>query len=172
MYPKTTISYLEKHRTFFPHLGFITIVGILVLSCAGPSITPSRPSRLQDPKQAQLYDHAQTFSGTPYRLGGDDRSGMDCSGLVVRLYRDVYNLYLPHSTAELYQTGLAVSLRSLEVGDLIFFREERGAAPSHVGVYLGNAAFIHASSTNGVIVSKLTETYYQKRFAGARRIEK
>ena len=172
MYRKTTISYPEKQRTIFPHVGFITAVGICIFSCAGPLITPSRPSRLKDPKQAQLYDHAQTFSGTPYRLGGDDRSGMDCSGLVVRLYRDVYDHYLPHSTAQLYQRGSAISLRSLEVGDLIFFRETRGAAPSHVGVYLGNAAFIHASSTNGVIVSKLTETYYQKRFAGARRIEK
>jgi len=95
---------------------------------------------------------------------------MDCSGLVVRLYDDVYGMKLPHSTIALYKKGNTISLRSLEVGDLIFFQEERGTKLSHVGVYLGNSIFIHASSSKGVIRSSLKEKYYRKRYVGARRI--
>jgi probable lipoprotein NlpC len=134
-------------------------------------MTTSRSrSGLNNPKKSLLWDHAQTFLGTPYRLGGSDRSGMDCSGLVVRLYRDVYGIKLPHSTDDLYRKGHTVSLRALDAGDLVFFRETKGTNPSHVGVYLGEGHFIHASSTRGVILSGLKDVYYKKRVVGVRRI--
>ena len=144
--------------------------GILLNSCTNSLITSAPRSKFKNQKQARLWHHAQTFLGTPYRLGGINRSGMDCSGLVVRVYRDVYGIKLPHNTLELIKKGSGVSLRSLEVGHLIFFRTERGTQPSHVGIYLGKGVFIHASRSEGVILSKLKKSYYKRRFTGARKI--
>ena len=95
---------------------------------------------------------------------------MDCSGLVVRIFKDAYDITLPHSTAKLYQEGYIITLGVLEIGDLVFFDTNRNRSPDHVGIYLGNYDFIHASSKRGVIASKISDPYYQKRLLGARRI--
>ena len=146
------------------------ILSTILTSCTSTMTTSRSRPDLNNPKKAQLWDHAQTFLGTPYRLGGSDRSGMDCSGLVVRLYRDVYRIKLPHNTYDLYKKGNTVSLRGLQVGDLVFFRETKGTNISHVGVYLGDGLFIHASSTRGVVLSRLKDAYYKNRIVGACRI--
>ena len=163
--------FLYHVKTKYFHIFYIlSFLGIFLTSCTSPLTKPASRPHFKNEKQTKLWHHAQTFLRTPYRLGGSDRSGMDCSGLVVRLYNDVYGLRLPHSTWQLFQTGNAVSLHAIEVGDLVFFREDRGLKLSHVGVYLGNNTFIHASTSRGVILSSLKERYYQKRYAGARRI--
>jgi cell wall-associated NlpC family hydrolase len=95
---------------------------------------------------------------------------MDCSGLVVRLYQDIYGTRLPHKTRDLYVRSSPVPPRVAEVGDLVFFRIGTGAQPAHVGVYMGRGEFIHASSSRGVILSRLDETYYRQRFMCFRRI--
>jgi cell wall-associated NlpC family hydrolase len=143
---------------------------VMLCGCAGMMGDASTESGIRNPHDARLSEHARSFIGISYRLGGSGRAGMDCSGLVVRLFSDVHRLSLPHSTAALRKIGNPVTLRSLKIGDLVFFREERGKTPSHVGVYLGNGTFIHATVSRGVIVSKLNETYYRKRYAAARRI--
>lgn len=157
---------MKFYRQLYPHI----LLALILMSCTGTMTTSRSRPDLKNPKNALLWDHAQNFLGIPYRLGGSDRSGMDCSGLVVRLYRDVYGIKLPHKTHQLYRKGHAVSLRALEVGDLIFFRETKGTNPSHVGVYLGDGQFIHASNTRGVILSGLKDAYYKKRIVGVRRI--
>lgn len=157
---------MKSYRHLYPHV----LLALILMSCTGTMTTSRSRPNLNNPKKALLWDHAQNFLGTPYRLGGADRSGMDCSGLVMRLYRDVYGIKLPPSTHELYRKGHAVSLRALEVGDLVFFRETKGTNPSHVGVYLGDGLFIHASSTRGVILSGLKDVYYKKKVIGVRRI--
>ncbi|MFH1941746.1 MAG: C40 family peptidase [bacterium] len=148
----------------------IILLGMNFSSCTH-SITRSstRPS-FKNQDQARLWRHAQTFLGIPYVFGGSTRAGMDCSGLVVRLYNDVHGIKLPHNTTELYHLGTAVSLRSIELGYLIFFKKVRGTQPSHVGVYLGDGRFIHATESQGVIMSSLKESYYQDRFLGVRKI--
>ena len=139
--------------------------------CAPFTAPPHVPTK-GHAERSFLIAEVRSYLGTPYRYGGSDRSGMDCSGLVVRLYRDVCNLHLPHRTIALFRMGTAVSFRSLEPGDLIFFREAPGLEPSHVGVYTGNGRFIHASGSRGVISSRLSESYYRRRYAGARRIHR
>lgn len=157
-----------KNR-FLPLYAFFQT--ILFFSCTGYSIrTPSSP-RFTNENQRRLWHHAQSFLGIPYKPGGSDQSGMDCSGLVVRIYRDIYAIQLPHNSSELYKMSRLVSVRSLAIGDLVFFREAKGTQPSHVGIYLGNGTFIHASESKGVIRSNLKEKYYQKRFVSARRID-
>lgn len=120
--------------------------------------------------QERLVSQARAYVGVPYRYGGMSRSGMDCSGLVVRLFREACDIRLPHGTDKLWAAGTAVPLRSMAAGDLVFFRIARESVPSHVGVYLGRGRFIHASSSSGVIISQLTEDYYRKRFMGVKRI--
>jgi cell wall-associated NlpC family hydrolase len=118
----------------------------------------------------ELWHYAKTFLGTPYRYGGSDHYGMDCSGLVIRIYRDVYGIYLPHKTTALYVQGSWVSSAELQIGDLLFFQEREKTLPSHVGIYMGEGRFIHASTSKGVILSNMKNSYYRRRFVGARRI--
>ena len=146
------------------------IITIILLSCTGTYSGPSNEPGFRDRKQSELWHYARTFLGTPYRYGGISNSGMDCSGLVVRLFKDIYGLHLPHRTADLYHKGKNVSIRALTVGDLLFFRENRGSRPSHVGVYMGNNSFIHTSTSKGVILSSLKNKYYKNRYIGARRV--
>ena len=154
----------------FVHIVFFSLLGFL--SCSDGSLIHPSSRTVRVRESGTFSQHASTFLGTPYRLGGTSRSGMDCSGLVVRLYADVYNIPLPHSTSRLSEIGHPVTLRSLETGDILFFREERGRKPTHSGIYLGENAFIHATVSKGVIISQLTEPYYSRRYAGARRIIK
>lgn len=160
----------QKKLIVFLYIHICICLIIIHMSCTTTMRSSYQPPRFKTRKQSQLWDHAQTFIGIPYRYGGSTRSGMDCSGVVVRLFLDVYGLRLPHKTSALYTKGVAVSIRSLQVGDLVFFRYDAQPTPSHVGVFLGNGVFIHASSSKGVILSGLDDGYYKKRYAGARRI--
>ncbi|HHS13105.1 MAG TPA: peptidoglycan endopeptidase [bacterium] len=121
------------------------------------------------PNGESIVLEAKQFLGTPYSAGGSHKEGMDCSGLVVRVFSQASGKSMPHSADRLFKMGRPVSLRSLQQGDLVFFRENRGDTVSHVGIYLGNMEFIHAS-LRGVIISRLDSAYYQSRFAGARRL--
>ncbi|MBN2031605.1 C40 family peptidase [bacterium] len=160
---------------FIHHQGNIQIlffhIIITFMIFLGCSTTVNRRRTESYPHdRTQLQQYAESFLGTPYQYGGTDRSGMDCSGLVVRIYKDIYGLNLPHSTEELNKRGTPVHLRSAEVGDLVFFRENRRSPPSHVGIYMGQDTFIHVSSSQGVILSSLEDDYYRIRFYEIRRI--
>ncbi len=148
----------------------IFISSIIISSCSSTMSSSSLKRRPGTGKQIRLQEHAQSFIGIPYRYGGTSRRGMDCSGFVIRIFLDVYGMRLPHKTSALYRKGVRVTVRSLRTGDLVFFQDPGKAEPSHVGVYLGDGRFIHASSSSGVIISGLTEKYYRTRFVGARRI--
>ena len=105
--------------------------------------------------------------GTPYRYGGQSRAGMDCSGFVRTLMREALGVELTRSTSSQVEEGVSVAKEDLFPGDLVFFRR-RGTR--HVGVYLGEGEFIHASSSNGVIVSRLDEDYYERHYWTSRRV--
>ena len=115
---------------------------------------------------------ALSLLGTPYRLGGNSpETGLDCSGLVNLVYRQAVSLHLPRDSASLSQIGQPLEKPALQAGDLVFFNT-LNRAYYHVGIYIGEDRFVHASSskTGSVALSSLNESYWAARFDGARRV--
>ncbi|MXP48951.1 endopeptidase [Pantoea sp. Eser] len=119
---------------------------------------------------AQLNDQLGNWRGTPYRYGGMSRNGVDCSGFVYLTFRDKFALQLPRTTAAQSDIGTRISKDYLLPGDLVFFKTGRGENGLHVGIYDTDNAFIHASTSQGVIRSSLDNVYWRKLFWQARRI--
>ncbi len=109
--------------------------------------------------------------GTPYLYGGTTQRGMDCSGFALVVYRNVYNIDLERVTVNMAQHTQRVNRRNLREGDLVFFRINKRKV-SHVGIYISNNKFVHASSSRGVVVNDLDEEYYAKRFAFGGRVRR
>ena len=114
------------------------------------------------------------YIGIPYKWGGTTRSGMDCSAFTRAAFRETYGIELPRTSKQMYQLGRFLPNRQeLRPGDLVFFKDTfAGAGISHVGVYLGDGEFAHASSSKGVTITPLNNPYFTKRYAGGRRIER
>lgn len=112
-----------------------------------------------------LFREAASWLGTPYRYGGQSRKGVDCSGLVNQIYQHVYHHSLARSSKKIAaQNCRKIGKNKLDSGDLVFFntskRKRKGI--NHVGIFLKNGYFIHASTSRGVIISHLKEDYYRK----------
>lgn len=118
-----------------------------------------------------LFSSIEEWFGVPYVLGGNTKTGIDCSGFVVNVYKKVFNKTLPRTVA--YQKSVGVPVKGkLQPGDLVFFNIH-GNRVSHVGIYVFDGKFIHAASAGpevGVIKSSLNESYYKRRYVYARRI--
>jgi cell wall-associated NlpC family hydrolase len=112
---------------------------------------------------------AVSFLGAPYEYGGNGKNGIDCSGFTAQVYQKAARLSLPRSAREQFRMGVEVERDSLQFGDLVFFNTT-GRAPSHVGIYIEDYLFAHASVSSGVTISSLESTYYKGRYVGARRI--
>ncbi len=118
-------------------------------------------------KNAQLYIESASWIGTSYKYGGKSRSGVDCSGLTGLIYKNVYGKNLSRSSAGILQDNCSkIKKSSLKEGDLVFFRTDgkKSSTPNHVGIYLKEDKFIHASTSKGVIVSSMTQDYYVRTF--------
>lgn len=112
------------------------------------------------------------YLNTPYKFGGESKTGIDCSAFTQTVFSDVLSVPLLRSAREQFTEGARVTNeKSLEFGDLVFFDTGRRVKPGHVGIYIGDGLFAHASSSFGVIVSSLDDEYYANRFMGGRRIE-
>lgn len=111
-----------------------------------------------------LLREVASWLGTPYRYGGTTKRGADCSGFAKAVYREVYGINLERVTVNMAQNSRRVNKRNLREGDLVFFRINSRRI-SHVGIYLSNNKFVHASTSRGVIVSDLGEDYYSRNFA-------
>lgn len=99
----------------------------------------------------KLYLEASEWIGTPYRAGGDNKRGTDCSGLTCQLYKKVYHTKLPRSTDTQKKESNKITKRNLREGDLVFFTSSRsGKRVAHVGIYLKNGKFIHAVPAKGL----------------------
>ncbi len=108
-----------------------------------------------------------TNAGWPYRLGGTSRRGIDCSALVQHVFNDTFRLALPRSTGEQVHQGTPIARDELQAGDLVFFRPP--GAYDHVGIYVGDGYFLHASTSQGVKLSRLENAYWRRHYWQARR---
>ena len=111
---------------------------------------------------------AKKYVGVPYLWGGSTPSGFDCSGFVQYVFK-AHGISLPRVSRDQYTAGYAVSKASLKPGDLVFFNTS-GSGVSHLGIYLGNDQFIHASTSKGVVITQLSSSYWTSRYVGARRV--
>jgi len=119
-----------------------------------------------------LYNFIDDWYGVRYRLGGNDKSGIDCSAFVQRLYDQVFCTNLLRTAIEQFSSSIFVGNKdSLKEGDLVFFHTRKSRI-THVGIYLKNSYFVHASSSQGVVISSLNDEYWHSRFAGAGEILK
>lgn len=125
-----------------------------------------------DDKNIPLYVQCASWIGTKYRYGGDTKKGTDCSGMVKNIYYKVYRKTISRSTKTQYADSKKIAKNKAVPGDLVFFAtSKKKNTPTHVGIYLKDDKFIHASSSKGVIVSSLNENYYKKNFINIRRIK-
>lgn len=116
----------------------------------------------------EIIATAKKYIGVPYVWGGSTPSGFDCSGFVQYVFR-AHGITLPRTSSEQYSVGSWVSKSKLQPGDLVFFNTS-GKGVSHVGIYIGNHEFIHASTSKGVVISSLDNVYWAARYYGARKV--
>ncbi|MDR0217394.1 MAG: C40 family peptidase [Enterobacteriaceae bacterium] len=154
---------------------FCLLFSLFLIGCSNPvsqSNLPPLRAELSDPivVMAQLRTQLEQWQGTPYRYGGMDRRGIDCSGFVYRTFHDRFSIALPRTTSEQTQLGTRISKKDLMPGDLVFFKTGSGKDSLHVGIYDINNEFIHASTSKGVMRSSLDNVYWRRVFWQARRI--
>jgi len=135
-----------------------------------PIVKPSEETTLS----IKIIDYAKQFQGVRYKFGGTTKKGMDCSGLVHESF-SAYNIQLPRISRDMAKRGKKISLNTVIPGDLLFFKtKNKRNAINHVGLVIasstGNIKFIHVTTSKGVIISSLSENYWNNSFAEARRI--
>ncbi len=132
-------------------------------------ITPSAYAlKNTKPTASAIIATAKKYIGVPYVWGGSTPGGFDCSGFVQYVF-NAHGISLPRTSKEQYSVGTKVSKSNLKAGDLVFFDTE-GNGVSHLGIYIGNNQFIHASTSKGVTITSLSNTYWAPRYYGAKRI--
>lgn len=157
----------------------ICLVLLTLVGCAGTgshiqesaSVVPAAETvDMRDSDRVrQLLEHQYAeWQGTPHRLGGNSRRGVDCSGFVQQTFASRFGLELPRSTNSQATLGATVSRDQLQPGDLVFFKT--GFKKRHVGIYKGDTQFLHASSSQGVSVSSLNNQYWASNYWQSRRV--
>ena len=139
-------------------------VSAATLQSSSNYIGPSASS-----KASKIIASAKQYLGVPYVWGGTSPSGFDCSGLVYYVFRQ-HGISLNRTAETQYKHGSFVAKGSLQPGDLVFFQNTYKAGISHVGIYIGGGQFIHASSSQGVTISALSNSYWSSHYYGARRV--
>lgn len=147
------------------------ICSLLIASCASSRSSSSYPQLQNSPMViSELQSQERVWRGTPYRLGGNSREGIDCSAFVQRTFAEKFAINLPRETKAQTTVGIKIKKSQLKPGDLLFFKTNWGGNNLHVGIYSGDHQFVHASTSQGVITSSLNNPYWKKHFYQARRL--
>jgi cell wall-associated NlpC family hydrolase len=153
---------------------FLTTACTTTPKQATPSFPRPTHSQVSNPQshdvkiENRLREEYRRWQGTRHRLGGTNSRGIDCSGFVKAVYKDVFNVDLPRTTKAQLKQGRSVPFKQLRAGDLVFFQPP--TYPRHVGIFLSDSEFVHASKNKGVTLSKIDQTYWGKYYWTARRI--
>ncbi|USK62402.1 NlpC/P60 family protein [Peribacillus asahii] len=139
------------------------IVGVNTYKALG--ITKKTYKKASTNSSTTLINNAKKYLDVPYVWGGSTPKGFDCSGFLKYVFEESTDVNLPRTVAEIYKKGTKVS--SPEVGDLVFFETYKPGA-SHAGIYIGDNQFIHSSSSKGVGISSMNNSYWSKRYLGAK----
>ncbi len=115
----------------------------------------------------ELLDFYSEWEGVEYKLGGDSKNGIDCSGFTQKAFKEKFNMSMPRTTTMQSQVGKEIDKSELKSGDLVFFKT---GDIGHVGIYLENGMFIHASTKTGVTISELDNSYFSKSYWKAQRV--
>jgi len=145
---------------------FLSVIIILLFSSCGAS----KRATTTNTTKAKLETQFRLYKGIPYKYGGTDKRGFDCSGFTRTVYKNAFSIQLPRTTKTIAKIGRKISKRKLKPGDLVFFRPSRRYR--HVGVFIGSNTFIHSSTSKGIIKSNLDNPYWKKKFRFAKRILK
>jgi cell wall-associated NlpC family hydrolase len=149
----------------------ILLLIFLVTACSSspPSHTGEKTNaearQLALEKQLMAFHHE--WEGVPYRYGGMSKQGVDCSAFVYLVYKDIWGTSLPRTTEDQSNLGKAVTKGNLKTGDLVFFKTEWSTR--HVGIYLSDNRFLHASTSQGVMISRLDNSYWKQKYWQSRR---
>lgn len=148
---------------------FAFSVIIFLSACSSKPPAPAQPiSSAHSSTVKKLYAQYNAWRGTPYKYGGLSLTGVDCSGFIYKSYRSVFNITLPRSTKGQINKGQRVYINELRAGDLIFFKT--GHKTRHVGIYVENGKFMHASTSRGVTLSNVKRGYWREHYWQARRL--
>ena len=158
------------------YISIIFIICFLIPAAgiyAAPYLEKPDPERdAIDKARLDLITVAENYLGTPYRYGGLDEKGLDCSGLIYVCFRDALEIQVPRTTDKLYAFAEKIAYEELKPGDLVFFNTF-GRNITHVGLYVGGGKFIHAPSEGAkrrVMYSTLTDSYWHRTYVAAGRI--
>ena len=169
-----TVDKMQKILKLFPLMATV----ILLFQCSS-GFRPIAPHRayidLDDDATVSIEENLKKeikkFYGAPYKWGGSSPKGTDCSGMVKTIYKNAAGVVLPHNADMIFKSTQKISSRELHFGDLVFFSGNNGTKTTHMGMYIKSGYFVHASSSQGVILSKLDDVYYKRQFIGARRVK-
>ncbi|MBR5254632.1 MAG: C40 family peptidase [Bacteroidales bacterium] len=125
-------------------------------------------------KVSDLRAYCLDWLGTPHRMGGTTKQGVDCSGFVSIVYKEIYGITLPRRSQDMAKVCKIINNKNdLKEGDLVFFNNKKGGTINHVGIFLDKDKFIHTSTSKGVTIGRFSETYWAERFrCGGRHPEK
>lgn len=140
-----------------------------VVTDASISSSLIAPAHQKSSGLQKFFSNISQYLGIRYRFGGNSTSGFDCSGFVRFMFSKELDVDLPHSSSEMATLGKKVDREELRPGDLVFFRNAKNRI-NHVGIFIGNNTFVHASLSKGITRDTLSEDYYDKRYATAVRI--
>ncbi|MCK5542920.1 MAG: C40 family peptidase [Desulfobacterales bacterium] len=164
---------MKKNTIIFLFIIILPVLG----GCSSKESTKAQPFEKDSSQRVSnnsireiLLKEFQQWEGTPHKMGGNSKKGIDCSGFAHYMYVKLFNIKVPRSTRLFLKEGVKIKKSQLSPGDLVIFRPP--SYPRHIGIYVGDNKFIHASTSKGVMMSDLNNPYWLKCYYMSRRIIK